>query len=434
VRATVGTLGVLALLVATALGAGARGGVEDDPDVIAARDRLDRATAEVERLRDELGGLEAQVEDLAGLAERRRRTADRLEGEVERLGARADEAFAEHERNRRSYLDAAIAAYVSGMPEVVHLRAVTMADAEDRTHSLALARTLGDAFSARAERYRRTGESLDADRRELAEDLADAERAPAATTGDLDAARSARDRAGAALTAAEASRQAAEDSLAAARRRAEARIAAAAERFRLGELSRAELLAMADRTIAVHDITVRAHDAYVRAARTVDAEQPSCRISWWALAAIGRIETRHGTHGGAVILANGDVAPRILGPPLTGGPFAVVRDTDGGRWDGDPEWDRAVGPMQFIPSTWRAWATDGNGDGRADPHNYHDAAHAAARYLCRGARGMPLDTEAGLRAAALSYNRSQAYADAVLAAARRYGGLGGPDRVLPAPR
>ncbi len=87
--------------------------------------------------------------------------------------------------------------------------------------------------------------------------------------------------------------------------------------------------------------------------------------------------------------------------------------------------------MQFIPSTWKASGADGNGDGVADPHNYFDASLAAARYLCRGARGQPLDTEAGMRAAALSYNRSQRYANEVIAAARRYGGLGGAAVTVP---
>src|SRR5204862_8249908 len=41
----------------------------------------------------------------------------------------------------------------------------------------------------------------------------------------------------------------------------------------------------------------------------------------------------------------------------------------------------AVGWMQFIPSTWKAYGVDANGDGRADPYNPVDAICAAARYL-----------------------------------------------------
>ncbi|MGH8775651.1 MAG: lytic transglycosylase domain-containing protein [Jiangellaceae bacterium] len=63
---------------------------------------------------------------------------------------------------------------------------------------------------------------------------------------------------------------------------------------------------------------------------------------------------------------------------------ALIRDTDGGALDGDTTYDRAVGPMQFIPSTWRSVSVDGNGDGRRDPNNIYDAAQGAAVYLCAG--------------------------------------------------
>jgi cell wall-associated NlpC family hydrolase len=42
----------------------------------------------------------------------------------------------------------------------------------------------------------------------------------------------------------------------------------------------------------------------------------------------------------------------------------------------------AVGPMQFLPSTWHTYGVDGDGDGRADPRNPADAIPAAADYLC----------------------------------------------------
>ena len=69
----------------------------------------------------------------------------------------------------------------------------------------------------------------------------------------------------------------------------------------------------------------------------------------------------------------------ILGPVLDGaGDFAAITDTDGGGWDGDTTWDRAVGPMQFIPSSWAVWGRDGDGDGRSDPSDIDDAALATA--------------------------------------------------------
>src|SRR5699024_5291146 len=73
----------------------------------------------------------------------------------------------------------------------------------------------------------------------------------------------------------------------------------------------------------------------------------------------------------------------IIGVQLDGSPgFAEIPDTDGGELDGDPEFDRAVGPMQFIPESWRKYGRDANGDGRADPNQIDDAAVASARLLC----------------------------------------------------
>jgi membrane-bound lytic murein transglycosylase B len=95
-----------------------------------------------------------------------------------------------------------------------------------------------------------------------------------------------------------------------------------------------------------------------------------------------------------------------------------IPDTDGGMLDGNPQLDHAVGPMQFIPGTWRKWATDGNLDGRADPQQVDDAALSAARYLCAG--GRDLATAAGWWAAVFSYNNSVPYGQKVFGLADTY--------------
>ena len=98
-----------------------------------------------------------------------------------------------------------------------------------------------------------------------------------------------------------------------------------------------------------------------------------------------------------------------------GNGFAVIVDSDGGLLDGNDQWDRAVGPMQFLPETWSRWATDGNGDGVADPHNLYDATASAARFLChlRATRGASPSTY--LR----GYNDSWSYVRSVLSTAER---------------
>lgn len=170
------------------------------------------------------------------------------------------------------------------------------------------------------------------------------------------------------------------------------------------------------------DLTLVDLDAYWRAASTAP-----CAIPWWLLAGIGKAESGHGTAQGSSVDASGDTTVRIQGIALDGRPgLAAIGDTDGGFLDGDATWDRAVGPMQFIPGTWRAWSADGNGDGTADPNNLYDAAAAAANYLCFG-RG-ELTSESSARGALFAYNLSVPYGSLVLAEGLRYrANLGLPD-------
>ena len=179
---------------------------------------------------------------------------------------------------------------------------------------------------------------------------------------------------------------------------------------RLYELQQARAVA----TVRGADFALVALDAYVRAA----ASQPRCGIQWWALAGISRVEGRHGTYGGGALLADGQVSRNIIGIPLTGeNGTAAIGDSDDGALDGDPAVDRAVGPMQFIPTTWARWGRDGDGDGDRDPQNLYDATAAAAAYLCHG---RTLRDDAGMRAGFFSYNHSEAYVESVLSYAHGY--------------
>ncbi|MGW8358842.1 lytic transglycosylase domain-containing protein [Streptomyces wedmorensis] len=150
--------------------------------------------------------------------------------------------------------------------------------------------------------------------------------------------------------------------------------------------------------------------AYKRAEAAVAGDDPRCRLPWQLLAAIGKVES--GQARGGRVDADGTTLSPILGPVLNGVGFANIRDTDNGRYDGDTTHDRAVGPMQFIPSTWATSGQDGSGDGRKDPHNVHDAALAAGRYLC--AHDRDLSVPADLDRAILSYNHSREYLRTVM--------------------
>ena len=150
------------------------------------------------------------------------------------------------------------------------------------------------------------------------------------------------------------------------------------------------------------------------------AEPAGCTVGWTTLAGIGWVESQHGTIGGRTLGDDGHSSSPILGPALDGkGRVAAIPATpETTTWHGDPRWDHAVGPLQFIPSTWETWGSDGDGDGVADPNDIDDAAYTAARYLC--ADGHDLRSGQGWADAIFSYNHAQSYVDSVYAAAEAY--------------
>jgi len=167
-------------------------------------------------------------------------------------------------------------------------------------------------------------------------------------------------------------------------------------------------------------IPLPAMRAYSVAALRLASEQPGCSPGWTTLAGLGYAESLHGTIGGRSLLEDGHSSTPILGVALNGrGPVAAIpASPTSAQWHGDPQWDHAVGPLQFIPSTWETWQSDGDGDGVADPNDLDDAAYAAARYLCAG--DTSLDTGDGWVAAVLSYNHSDDYVRDVYDAASAY--------------
>ncbi|KAA2255660.1 lytic transglycosylase domain-containing protein [Solihabitans fulvus] len=160
-------------------------------------------------------------------------------------------------------------------------------------------------------------------------------------------------------------------------------------------------------------------DAYLKAQDRLAATMPGCHLSWSLLAGIGRIESGHAR--GGLVDVNGTTLSPILGPVLNGGPgMAAIPDTDGGRYDGDSTWDRAVGPMQFIPSTWAGYTDriQAHNGGVPNPHNVYDAAQAAAYYLCSA--GGDLSNPVERAKAVFRYNHSDEYVSTVLIWADAY--------------
>ncbi|MEU9033351.1 C40 family peptidase [Streptomyces sp. NPDC048352] len=195
-------------------------------------------------------------------------------------------------------------------------------------------------------------------------------------------------------------------------------LSAAAARHRTGPVSGAASAAAAG-------IPERMMAAYLTGAAQVTAHVPGCKgMRWQVLAGIARVESDHAA--GHLVGASGDIDPIITGPRLdgsgAGGNTTPIHDSDGGRWDNDSAYDRAVGPFQFLPETFLAYGKDGNKDGTISPHNADDAAAAAAVYLCGNGRNLA-DREQ-LRAAIHTYNLSWAYVDDVMSGIDRYDSLG----------
>lgn len=197
--------------------------------------------------------------------------------------------------------------------------------------------------------------------------------------------------------------------------------AGASETTYLEQVDAGWLAQVAEETSIPH----RALQAYAAADLHLRDTQ-GCTVGWNTLAGIGWVESRHGTLQDGEIEADGVARPEIIGVALDGtGNTMHISDTDGGVLDGDTEYDRAVGPMQFIPETWRIHGISAHGDGYANPHSVDDAALTAASYLCR--LDGSLENQQNWTRAVLSYNDSEQYQGQVAQAAENYANLADQD-------
>ncbi|MEM7141085.1 MAG: lytic murein transglycosylase [Actinomycetota bacterium] len=198
--------------------------------------------------------------------------------------------------------------------------------------------------------------------------------------------------------------------------------ALAADRRALDDLAR-ELLPPAAAAYSLSEIpgqtslSPRALSAYLNAEALMTELVPRCHVSWRTIAAIGFIEGKHGEHGDRRLGVDGRPGDPIIGIALDGQTVdnyglvtANLADTDGGRYDGDPRHDRAVGPMQFIPQTWESWKIDADQDGEFDPQDIDDAAASAGAYLCNYGSLRYWDTWS---TAIFGYNHAGAYVNSV---------------------
>lgn len=172
-------------------------------------------------------------------------------------------------------------------------------------------------------------------------------------------------------------------------------------------------------TAASRQIPVRAMQAYARTEISQREAQPTCHLRWNTLAGVGSVESAHGTLGGAGLDGAGVPSKRIIGPPLNGenGTRAIKATKESTALHGDEEWDRAVGPFQFLTSSWEQFGADADSDGKANPHDIDDAALGAANHLCDRERDLSDD---GWVKAVYAYNNSMAYVGKVRGIANSY--------------
>ncbi|MGI9083708.1 MAG: lytic transglycosylase domain-containing protein [Aeromicrobium sp.] len=171
-------------------------------------------------------------------------------------------------------------------------------------------------------------------------------------------------------------------------------------------------------TLSTNGIPSAALYAYRRAETLLSKADKSCKLPWNLVAAIGRVESNHGRSNGNALSADGLAQPGIFGVPLDGKGVAKISDSDQGEFDKDTVWDRAVGPMQFIPGTWSSVGVDSDNDGKKNPQDIDDAATGAGIYLCAGSGDLSTDPDA--RTAVHRYNRSDSYVDLVMKISSAY--------------
>ena len=328
------------------------------------------------------------AEDAVRVAEERVGTAEAALAEFATEEIEAEERL---ETARKAVQQLAVAAYIQPEDDFAWLsddQDKVLAAGKERVISEAVGEDVIGAFDQRTEEREQAGDAVDT----AADDVDTAQADVDARKADLE---DRHDEVG------ELDRRLAETRTEVSA--ADERVAAAAADVVAGYSAAADarVLAMVDAV----DFPMVALDAYWKAAKA-----SPCPIHWWALAGITKVESGHGTYRGASLDPRGVASPAIVGIPLNGSNgTALIRDTDDGALDFDTVYDRAVGPMQFIPSTWAGSAADGNGDGVASPHDLYDVALGAARYLCAAAPD--LTTDAGLRRGYFSYNRSLEYVE-----------------------
>ena len=161
-----------------------------------------------------------------------------------------------------------------------------------------------------------------------------------------------------------------------------------------------------------------APEAYRHAAALVDAADPACNVDWALVAAIGKVESNHGTYAGNGIDDLGTVRPGIYGLPLNGrNDTATIPTSTAAPWTATHS-GTARSARWSIPTTWASSASTATATAPRTRQNITDAATATAVYLCLGPGDLTQPSDP--RSAVLRYNQSDAYVQQVVTIADSY--------------
>ena len=343
----------------------------------ALRDRIDEIStvgAELEEAQSRAEGSRVRVEDL------RRQTS-----QLERQIAEQNASFRE---SQARYRDQARAAYKGDSLEGLAALLDGWFDSGDGggLGDPGVARILLDGRQSLAA-YEESEQTLRNTKRQISQkrsDYAAAIEEERKSTADLNRRKQALDESIARLGASKAQTEARLKKLKAAER---ARILKSAAATGWGEASRGYELEIARGDIVARAIDPISKKQYIKLYKKA-AKDYGFGPDWYILAAVGKVESNHGEN---------------MGPSSAG----------------------AMGPMQFLPSTWETSGVDGDGDGVANIMDPEDSIPAAAGYLKDG--GAPRDWYRALYA----YNHADWYVKKVLAVAEAYRRLANDQRVGP---
>ena len=341
-------------------------------------DRLQRQQAALEEKISRISRLGERLEKAQSAADRSRYRLQDLHQDISRLDHSLRAQRKARLRAEKRYRAAAVAAYKGQSYESLELLIQNALKSGDWQERLEVAgRFLLVLREGREilEAYERHERILGDMRRQLSRKRQEYRRLLAVREREVGELRRRERRLEAAIRGLEASREATRERLRELRREERLAREAAATGWDVGA-RRAELALVEREKVVAKPAGNLPEEEYMRLYRRA-AREYGFGEDWYVLAAVGRVESDHG---------------RRMGPSAAG----------------------ALGPMQFLPSTWLRAGVDGDGDGVANIMDPADAIPAAARYL-RDA-GAPEDWHAALYA----YNRAGWYVREVLAVAEAY--------------